>query len=360
MPYLPPPPFQVLPSPAGINHGAGLIGLGASGLLACWYSGRSEAGPDAVILCARSRDAGAAWSAPEPVSIPHQRDLAAAAPAKSVGNVVLARDANGRLEMIAGEIQSRRIAGVETCRTWRCGRIDFRISTDGGRAWSPPTRLDDRPGALPRSRPLHAPNLGDLVPVYQESGRPSVLRLDLAQLTPGQRPALQVMAIPGASGLLQPSLATLPDPADPGDPSKARVLAYLRDRSRRAVRVARLDPVRGAWSPPVATSLPNPGSAVQAFNADPGEVALIYNPSRTGRTSLAIAFSADGVNFPRGCVIVPKGAAGDVAYPSVAQLGATWFVAVSIDGKRRIAVMRLDRAFLEACRAQRLPSSPPV
>ncbi|HZZ68161.1 MAG TPA: hypothetical protein VFE18_08295, partial [Phenylobacterium sp.] len=101
----------------------------ASGdLLACWYSGKTEAGPDAVILCAHSGDQGANWAPPKQVSTPHERALGAPRPAKSVGNVVLATDAAERVVMISGEIQSRPWLGVEVCRTWRCGRIDFRIS----------------------------------------------------------------------------------------------------------------------------------------------------------------------------------------------------------------------------------------
>ena len=59
-----PPVLAILPAPAGVNHGPGLLSLGDGVLLACWYSGRSEAGPDARILCARSRDGGVRWDPP--------------------------------------------------------------------------------------------------------------------------------------------------------------------------------------------------------------------------------------------------------------------------------------------------------
>ena len=343
VPLAPPPPaFQALPVPAGINHGAGLIGLGGEALLACCYSGASEAGPDVVILCSRSQDGGVAWSVPAAASRPQQTALGAPRPAKSVGNVVLARDRAGRLIMITSEIQSRQIAGVEVCRTWRCGRIDFRISLDAGRSWSAPTRLDDRPGALPRSRPLAVAGLGDLLPVYQEGRRPSVLRLDLAALTAGQRPQAQAMAIPDSGGLLQPTLAVGSD---------GGLLAYLRDHRRRAVRVSQFDPASGMWAAPQATDLPNPDSAIEAVAGDGGKAALIYNPSHRDRGSLALAFSNDGVHFAHGCVLVPRGAAGEVAYPAAVRLGTGWGVAFSTGGKRGIAFLRLDRAFLNSCAA---------
>ena len=338
MPFPAPPPMVVLPAPPGVNHGAGLAALGGESLLACWYSGRSEAGPEVVILCSRGRDLGAYWSSPWTISTPHEQALTATHPAKSLGNVALARDAGGRVVMIVGEIQSRRLAGVETCRTWRCGRIDFRISTDDGASWSPPTRLDDRAGALPRGRPVTASGLGDLVPVYQERGRAGVLRLDLARLAPGARPSATTMAIPAAGPVIQPSLVATP----------GRVMAYLRDPGRRFVQVSTLE--AGGWSPARPTNLDNPGSAVEAFADLRGRVVLVHNPGRRDRRRLALAVSTDGARFGEACDLVPPGGAGEAAYPSVTELGpGRWGLTFSIDGKRRIAFTRLDQAFIDAC-----------
>jgi predicted neuraminidase len=332
--------MHLLPAPAGVNHGAALVALGEDRLLACWYSGRTEAGRDAVILCARSPDGGESWSPPQRVSTPGATDLGGRRPAKSVGNVVLAKDSAGRLVMISGEVQSRPVLGIETCRSWRCGRIAFRVMADA-RAWSPPTRLDDRPGALPRSRPLTVPGIGDLVPVYREGRGASVLALDLARLQPGRPPSPTVLPIPASGSLLQPSLAR----------QGGRIAAYLRDRRRRFVWVSWLE--RGAWTKPEPTDLPNPGSAVEAFE-DKGQIALVYNPSRRDRATLALAFSQDGVHFPRGCVLVTKGAAGDVAYPAVAAVGDGVGLVFSIEDKRRVAFIRLTRADLDACAAGKI------
>ena len=339
-----PPPLVILPAPARTNHGAGLIALGSDALLACWYSGRSEAGPDARILCARSGDAGQSWARPQAASTPHETALGAPAPAKSVGNVALARDADGRLVMISGEVQSRRIAGLETCKSWRCGRIDFRVSTDLGQSWSAPTRLDDRPGALPRSRPLRQDG-ADLLPVYQEAGRPGILALDLTALAPGQQPALQIQPIPAPTPLIQPTLAA---PGRPGEPLRA----YLRDPRRRFVYVSDYDAAAKAWSPARPTDLPNPGSAVEAFRDGAGRIVLIHNPGRRDRARLSLAFSIDGVHFAEGCDLSAAGAHGEAAYPAVTPMGAgVWGVAFSIAGKRQIAFVRLDEARLDACAA---------
>ena len=336
----------VLSAPAGVNHGAGLVALADGDLLACWYSGGAEAAPDVVILCARGAEGGDRWTAPWPVSTPRMRALGAPRRAKSAGNVALARDAAGRLVMIVGEIQSRRLAGLETCRTWRCGRIDFRISADEGRTWSPPTRLDDRAGALPRGRPLRVSGLGDLIPVYRERGEAGVLRLDLDRLAPGVRPEASSMPIPARGPLIQPSLV-----ATPGG-----VVAYLRDPRRRFVFVSRLGPA--GWSAAQPTDLENPGSAVEAFRDGRDRVVLVHNPGRRDRQALSLAFSSDGAHFREGCELVPPGAAGDVAYPAVAEMGpGAWGLAFSFDTKRRIAFMRFDQAFLDRCAASSTPQA---
>lgn len=339
-----PPPSVSLPAPARANHGAGVIALRGGAVLACWYSGSHEAARDVVIVCSRSGDGGTSWSGPQAISRPGAKAAGAAAPAKSVGNVVLARDRNERLVMLSGEIQSRRRLGVETCRSWRCGRIDFRISTDQGRTWSTPTRLDDRPGALPRSAPFHEASGMDLLPVYLEAGRPSLLELDLAALTPGREPSPAIQPIPAPGPLLQPSLVQRRD---------GTLLAFLRDRRRRAIHVSARPPGATAWGPARPTSLGNPDSAVEAFQDDRGRTVLIYNPGRRSRARLSLAFSADGLAFTPGCDLAPPGA-GAVAYPAVTPLGpGQWGVVYSSHNKQRIEFARFDQAFLDLCAGPR-------
>lgn len=336
------PAMHLLPAPAGINHGGGLLALGGPNLLVCWYSGRTEAGRDAVILCSRSGDGGETWPAPVAVSTPQQRALGAAEAAKSVGNVALVRDGAGRLMMISGEVQSRKVLGLETCRNWRCGRTDFRISTDEGRTWSSPTRLDDDIGALPRSRPIHVDGLGDLIPLYRERRGSVVFRLDLASLAVGRPVVAERQVIPAPVRLLQPSLTVS---------GAGELLAVLRDPARRYVYVSRYDRATGAWSRAEPSNLANPSSAVELFTDARGRVVLVYNPDHHSREVLSLAFFAGGRRFVRGCDLT-DGGAGDSAYPSVARIGpSAWGLAFSVEGKRRMAFMRLDQDFLDACAA---------
>ena len=229
-----------LPAPPGrVNHGPGLAELPTGELLLCWYSGRSEAGTDVRILCSRSAERGAGgWSLPEVAVGPDDKAAAAQAANKSLGNVVLFADArHGRLWMVHGVIQRWEVPVLgNLCRTWRCGRVDVRVSADGGRSWSAATRLDDQAGALPRAGVLPHPELGALLPLYLEGERTSYVRQvepDATGLRLG--PPLFIPT----RGVIQPSLVLQGD---------GRVRAYLRDTAALAVRTAVLDPATGRWS----------------------------------------------------------------------------------------------------------------
>lgn len=332
-----------LPNPAGrINHAPGIIELPSGRLLACWYSGSTEANVDVVILCSYSSDAGASWSAPRQVAGPGEQAIGAARRNKSLGNIALYEDTTGRLWMIHGVIQQWALPIVgNICVNWYCGRVDARISLDEGLTWSVPIRFDDRVGALPRAKPLHHPTLGDLVPLYREGPRTSDVRvLNLAAVPPGEILVSRLLQIPGTD-IIQPSLVLLPG---------GQVRAYMRDSARVAIRTSVLDPATGSWSLPVATDLPNPDSGIDAFTDDAGDIVMIYNPSTENRRTLAVAGSRDGIHFPHRCILVPTGTEGDAAYPVVIRAkDGTWHVIYSALGKKSIRHFRFDSAWLRHC-----------
>ncbi|HZZ67785.1 MAG TPA: exo-alpha-sialidase, partial [Phenylobacterium sp.] len=215
-------------------------------------------------------------------------------------------------------------------------------------SWSPPTRLDDRPGALPRSRPLRMADGTDRLPVYREGRGASVISLDLTRLKPGVAPAMRIAPIPAASALIQPSL--VPPGRNPATGAAQPLRAYLRDPHRRFVYLSSYDAATNAWSRATPTDLQNPASAVEAFSDGRGRTVLIHNPGRKDRQTLRLDVSNDGVHFPAGCDLVPKGALGEVAYPAIAELGpGQWGIAFSTNGKRRIGFLRLDQARIDAC-----------
>ncbi|MBS0384249.1 MAG: exo-alpha-sialidase, partial [Proteobacteria bacterium] len=292
-----------LPTEHATNHAPTIIVLQNGQVLGCWYSGRHEADRDVAIMCAEGSADGANWTAPW-VAVPAHF----ATSAKSLGNPVLTRDRHGRLILIFGWIRSRRVLGVETCRSWQCGRIDASVSLDDGHTWTTPAHLDARAGALPRAQPLSRGDV-DLIPVYREGRGASVLATDLDAFGPAGPGDVRIDTIPGRQ-LMQPALAVASD---------GTLWAYLRDGRRRSIYVSHYDRARRAWIPAVPTNLENPSSAVEAFLDRRGAIVLIYNPSRSDRRALALARSEDGMRFVRGCDLIAADEAGPVAYPAIAE-----------------------------------------
>lgn len=328
----------VIPTPGGTaNHGAAIAELPSGALLACWFSGLREADRSVRILCSRGASDGSSWSAPWTAVAPGDQADGAAAPDKSLGNVTLTVSSDGRVWMIHGVIQSSvwPIVG-EMCRTWVCGRIDARVSADEGRSWSHAHRLVDVDGALPRAE-LKPVSDGWLAPIYEESAQRSAIaevRLD------GPTAAIQAVWRLDGWKLIQPALVKQDD---------GRFRVYFRDQQRKGVHVATFDPAAG-WSAVALTNLPNPGSAVDAFQDDRGHDVVIYNPSSTSRDTLALARSTDGDHFTRGCDLSRPEAEDGVAYPSVIRTrDGAWTVVYSTGGKHGIAFVRFTSAWLEDC-----------
>lgn len=333
----------VLPAPTDqTNHGAAIVGTAGGRLLACWYSGSSEANADSRILCSASQDSGRTWTAPSVAVERGEQAIGARAPNKSVGNVTLHHDGAGRLWMIYGVIQRWDWPVIgNLCRNWLCGRVDAKVSQDQGATWSPAVRLDDQVGALPRAKPLWVPGVGEVIPLYLEGAEQSFIRLvDLAETPAGSRPGGRIAAL-DRTGLIQPSLVVQAD---------GRLRAFLRDSRQVAVHTAIFDPQSATWSEAVATTLPNPGSAVDAFADGTGQFVLAYNPSTSDRRTLRLAASADGVHFRQGCDLVPTGRQGEVAYPTVIRSSdGLWHVVYSSDGKTMIRHIVFNEEWLAAC-----------
>jgi predicted neuraminidase len=329
-----------IPAPAvAENHGAAIAELPSGDLLACWYSGLHEEDRSVRILCARAPSDGGAWSQPWTAVAPGDQAIGAEAPDKSLGNVTLTVTPDGRVWMVHGVIQSRMLPVIgEICHNWVCGRIDARVSADGGRTWSRAHRLVDVGGALPRAelKPLEG---GDyLAPFYEENAQRAVLAR--VSLTDGAAALRGVWPLAGRK-LIQPALARQDD---------GRFRVYFRDQARQGVYVARFDPRTGAWSDVSLTNLPNPGAAVDVFDDGLGRFVLIFNPSTTTRDVLALARSADGTHFTFGCDLSLPGLEGPAAYPSVVRgRDGAWRVVYSANAKGRIKFVRFTSAWLAKC-----------
>jgi predicted neuraminidase len=108
------------------------------------------------------------------------------------------------------------------------------------------------------------------------------------------------------------------------------------------------------WSRMMATSLPNPNSAIDALVLHDERALLVHNPTTQGRHQLAIALSADGQDWQTAALLEDE--PGEFSYPAVIQT-SDGLVHVTYSWKRQlIKHVVLDPTKLQA---RSSPGSPP-
>jgi predicted neuraminidase len=138
-----------------------------------------------------------------------------------------------------------------------------------------------RLGWMPRAHPIVLPDGTVLVPVGNEN-------LDVAAMAltkDGGETWTFSNTIPGW-GISQPSVVRL---------ASGKLLAYFRDEGRTR-RIQQSESTDGGltWSEVTPTTLPNPGSGIEAALLRNGHLAMIYNDLEEGpRSRLAISISVD-------------------------------------------------------------------
>jgi predicted neuraminidase len=108
-------------------------------------------------------------------------------------------------------------------------------------------------------------------------------------------------------GAIQPSFLVHPG-------GKLQILC----RSRQGVLVESWSDDNGkTWSAVTKTALPNPNSGTDAVTLKDGRHLLVYNPTKTGRTPLAVAVSSEGKTWKD--VLTLEKEPGEYSYPAVIQ-----------------------------------------
>ena len=163
--------------------------------------------------------------------------------------------------------------------------INHSVSTDGGKSWIKPARLQTSPfanfGSTVGAAPVPLADGGLGLPISHDFiGRHGEwLRLSAT----GQ--ILDKARLPSAAGTLQPAVAAL---------DEQRAMAVLRDAGPApgSVRLATTDNAGLRWQEGEALAVANPNSPVALLRLRSGRLLLAGNPA-SGRQSLALWLSAD-------------------------------------------------------------------
>ena len=324
-------------------HGSTIVGLPNGDLLVAWYQGSGErTANDVKIFGARWPKNAKGWTAPFLMADAHDMPDC---------NPVMFLDRRGRLHLTWITVLGDR---------WESSILRHRIATDISGAGAPTwawqddiffkpddrfssetaARFKELPGSpagwsgfapeydgqiinasrdpqkrgigwMPRIKPLQLSNGRILLPLYSDGYNFSLIGISDDE-GDTWKPSLPLVG----RGNVQPALVQKKD---------GTIVAYQRDNGDEPGRV-QVNESRDTgmtWTAAKKTTLPNPGSSVEALVLKDGRWVLVCNDTEEGRHRLSILVSNDeGANWPvkKTLVEVEKGK-GSFSYPALIQTG---------------------------------------
>jgi len=271
-------------------------------LVACWYGGTREGARDtAVYLALRDPGKRSSWSEPRVVADRDSASRELRRYVKKVGNPLVFADSQNRLWLIYVTIA---VGG------WSGSSLNVKVSHDGGRSWTPSTRLTLSPlvnvSELVKNNPVQMSDGSLAVPIYHEClGKfPEILWINAE----GGCFRFRKTRLAGGKSFIQPSMVVR-------DPRNAA--AFFRSCSdERAVGMATTTDAGTTWSEPQHLELPNPDAAINALPlSGGGRVLLAFNDSPRGRENLQLALSSDGGVTWQRVARIEEGKGAEFSYP---------------------------------------------
>ncbi len=307
-----------------MNHGSSIIELSDGSLMSCWFGGTKEAHKDTKIFCRKKLLGNEAWEESEVVVDRQERPEYVDGPKyyvgtngkkrerrlptnNKVGNTTLLEDEQGYLWMFY-TVVPKPFGG------WGGSNIQYKVSSDLGKTWSPGHPLDTGIGVLVRNKPFKLGNGKYMLPAYNENGTlfngwKKYSYTIILTLKDGKIVKKRNKRIPGKNHL-QPALARLDDKT---------IVAYMRNREYKDTYFSKFDLETMEWSEAKTINVPNSNSPLSVTNNNQGEIIIAFNNSYTRpRTPLTIAKTTDGENFEI-LFNVESDPEKDYAYPCLIQ-----------------------------------------
>jgi predicted neuraminidase len=303
-----------LPIPPGAPsaHAAALAAWSPSAgaapqLLAVWWAGSRESGPDVRVFLSRLGPQG--WTAPRAIVDRESLGLALGAGVRRIGNPVLHAAPDGRLHLF---VVATGLGG------WAAGRVAHLVASGPDAPFVPQRLLPLTPLAntsvLVRAQPVPLVDGGWWLPAYFEIGRkvPMALRFAADGTLTG------IERIGRSATSLQPTLIPLRD---------GRLLALMRDHGpERRIQVAEREAgPAGRWRDLASLPLGNVDTAVAAVSLGGAGLVMAHNdtspPGSTPRSVLRLQHSVDGLAWQPGPVVQQGEPGAEFSYPNLLVLG---------------------------------------
>jgi len=313
-------------------HASSLLALPASSpssVMAFWFAGSRESGPDVQIAMSHFDRASQAWREARFVV---QRDASwqrTDYAVRRLGNPVAWMDASGRIHVfvvgtgLGGWAAARVVHYVQKQAVTNLDDLSFRYEGVLPLSWLWNT------SHLVRAMPLPLQDGGMILPAYFELGTkyPVALRFDARGVFRG------MVRISQRGYLLQPTLLMR---------SPTEWLALMRDNSpEKQLRLAQTSDGGQTWQDLPDAELRNPDASVAGLAVRPGLMFLAYNPLPDSRGELTLSTSADGWRWEQPLTLAQGSGGGrhEYSYPSMAWADNSLWVSYT-DERRAIAWQR--------------------
>lgn len=297
-----------IPMPQGVPsaHASALATLPGDRMLAFWWAGSRESGPDVKVYASRWHNG--AWSQAWEVASRASLGRALGFGVRRIGNPVAWTDRDSRIHLY---VVATGLGG------WAASRVAHMVSSDHGASFEVKRVLPMSPlfntSVLVRTNPVGTADGGWWLPVYFEIG----LKYPMLMAFDAKGDPAWLGRIGERTSTLQPAIAPV---------SGTEVRAWMRDASdeQRVQHVTSRDG-GNSWEDQPALDMANHDTSLAVIRLSSGQFLMLHNPVEAGgsaRSTLRLSISDDSQTW-RTVADVARGPAGDeFSYPTMQQVGA--------------------------------------
>ena len=296
-----------IPMPQGVPsaHASALTALAGDRMLAFWWAGSRESGPDVKVYASRWHNGG--WSPPWEVASRASLGKALGFGVRRIGNPVAWTDRDGRIHLY---VVATGLGG------WAASRVAHMISADHGASFDVKRVLPMSPlfntSVLVRTNPVGTGDGGWWLPVYFEIG----IKYPMLMAFDAEGDPTWLGRIGERTTTLQPAIVPV---------SNTEVRAWMRDASdeQRVQHVTSRDGGH-SWEDQPPLNMANHDTSLAVIRLSSGQFLMLHNPVEAGgssRSTLRLSISNDSHSW-RTVADVARGPAGDeFSYPTMQQVG---------------------------------------
>ena len=298
---------SLIPMPPQVPsaHASSMARLANGDVVAFWWAGSRESGPDVKVYAARWT--GGKWGQPWQVASRESLGTALNFGVRRIGNPVAWAADDGTIHLY---VVATGLGG------WAASRVVQLASVDEGRNFSVKRTLPMSPlfntSVLVRTAPVALADGGWWLPLYFEMGvkYPQMLAFDR------HGNPQNITRIGSRTSTLQPTIVPF---------SSSEVHAWMRDSSdEQSVQHAHSKDGGTSWADMPPLDLPNQNTSLSALRLSNGAVVLLHNhvgPGGSDRNMLRLSLARDARNWTRLVDVVHGKPGEEFSYPDLQQIG---------------------------------------